>query len=104
MAIPETGYYEIHAQNEAGTSNVTLPPIIIPANKDIRAHVMIVHAGHGGQTNTWGMDVYISQYVQNGVIHNGAFRFLLGHNITEIILRADVSGASVVGTLLIEYF
>jgi hypothetical protein len=50
------------------------------------------------------VDVFISQYVQNGVVHNGAFRFVSGHNITEIVLSAVASTARVVGTLLLEYF
>ena len=104
MPVPATGIYEIQAINETSFSSVTNPPIVIAPNKDIRAHVMIVHAGHGGQSNAWGMDCYISQYVQNGVIQNGVFRILIGHNITEIILRADVSGGSVRGALLLEYF
>jgi hypothetical protein len=104
MPVPKTGYYVIEAQNETATSTVSLPPILIPPNSDVRAHVMMVHAGHAGQTNTWGMDVYISQYVQDGVVHQGNFQLLLGHNITEIVLSAAASGATVVGTLLLEYF
>ena len=105
MSVPKTDYYEIVAENETSTSTVALPPILIPPNSDVRAHTMIVYAAHWGQTTTiWGVDVFISQYVQNGVVHNGAFRFVSGHNITEIVFSAVASTARVVGTLLLEYF
>jgi len=104
MAIPNTGWYEIFADNQAGASTVALPPISIPANSNIRAHAMMLQAGHGVQSNLWATDVYVSKYVQDGVEKPGPARFLLGHNITQIFLQADVVNSAVRGGLLIEYF
>jgi hypothetical protein len=108
MPLPKTGFYEIHHSNPSGASTLTLPqPILIPPDQDIRAHVMIVSDSSAflGPANVASLaSCYISDFVQNGVVQNGHFHFVFGHNITEIKLSADVNQGSVIGTLLIEYF
>jgi hypothetical protein len=104
MPVPATGYYEVHASSVGAPVTVSLPPILIPANRDTRSHVMIAQTISAGNSDAWSASTYISQYVQDGTIHTGVFRELQGHNITEIILTANVLNASVVGTMLVEYF
>jgi hypothetical protein len=104
MPVPSTGYYGINANSVGAPVTVNLPPIKIPANKDIRAHVMTTEMVNDTGDPKWAGGVYISQYVQDGVNHTGSFFELQGHNITEMTFSATAYNASITGTLLLEYF
>jgi hypothetical protein len=104
MPVPSTGYLNIVASSVGAPVTVSLPPIVIAPNGDNRAHVMITQISNNTGHSKWSGEVYISQYVQDGVNHWGNFAELQGHNITEITLSASALNATVTGTLLLEYF
>jgi hypothetical protein len=100
--VPLTGFYVVSAASGTPAPNTNSATIFIPPNTGIRAHVQVTQVTSAA--SDWAVSVYISAYVQNGTIHSGQFFELQGENITEIKFTASVVDASVVGTLLLEYF
>src|SRR4051794_18778547 len=99
MSLPAFQWQQLDL---SGTKKQSLPPIKIPPNQSVRAHVMLTYMTESAAGA--GANCYISEFVQNGQSTNGAFRLIAGQNITEITFTLEVWNSSASATLLVERF
>jgi hypothetical protein len=106
--IPAFHYTVVDANNQQGSTTITIPQPITHPN--FRTHAMLVDINHTDKQQSFAVDCYVSAFVQNQLkapVHAQVFSTLDGTGsdpITEIFCTVSVNGCSARAIFITEYF